>query len=205
MRHRRHHAMARELLATSRWSGRYSRGKKSGHIARHFSPRGRKSSGPISWHSALAAGNTHGCALLMNMCAAGTSHLRPLNKAGMDIRQNPRRSLKEMSCSEQRMPDIIPRTQSRRSPAAKAKGLSAHNDFQPDSLYQSSSSPLPVGERSDRDSDPGEGTLPLRKTVTPHPNPLPIEVGFIRLRQLIMPNSGEPELGGRGSTPTWRL
>ena len=46
-----------------------------GHIARHFSASGRKSLGPISWHSAWAAGNTHGCALLMYMCAIGVSHL----------------------------------------------------------------------------------------------------------------------------------
>jgi hypothetical protein len=31
--------------------------------------------------------------------------------------------------------------------------------------------------------------------------PSPIEVGYIRLRQFDMPNSGKPELGGRGSAP----
>src|SRR5262245_13694652 len=38
-----------------------------------------------------------------------------------------------------------------------------------------------------------------RETLTPHPTPLPAEVGFIRLRPLQMPNSGKPEFGGRGS------
>src|SRR5215467_10243122 len=31
------------------------------------------------------------------------------------------------------------------------------------------------------------------KTITPHPTPLPAEVGFIRLRPFQMPNSGKPE------------
>ena len=52
----------------------YFCGRNSGHIARHFSASGRKSSGPISWHSALAEGKIHGCALRMYICAAGTSH-----------------------------------------------------------------------------------------------------------------------------------
>src|ERR1700722_519945 len=56
------------------WLGHYFRGKNSGHIARHAAASGRKSSGPTSWHSASAAGNTQGCALFMNICAAGTSH-----------------------------------------------------------------------------------------------------------------------------------
>src|SRR5258708_7780630 len=34
---------------------------------------------------------------------------------------------------------------------------------------------------------------------TPSPQPSPIEVGYIRLRRFEMPNSGKPELGGRGS------
>jgi hypothetical protein len=34
----------------------------------------------------------------------------------------------------------------------------------------------------------------------PSPQPSPIEVGYIRLRQIKMPNSGKPELGGRGSS-----
>src|SRR5215831_16401333 len=41
-----------------------------------------------------------------------------------------------------------------------------------------------------------------RETLTPHPTPLPAEVGFIRLRPLQMPNSGKPEFGGRGSRPS---
>src|ERR1700682_261643 len=32
----------------------------------------------------------------------------------------------------------------------------------------------------------------------------PIEVGYIRLRQYLMPNSGKPELGGRGGSPPLR-
>jgi hypothetical protein len=58
-------------------------------------------------------------------------------------------------------------------------------------------------ERSDRIArcDPGEG---FRCIDRPHPltrrcaPTSPIEVGYIRLRQSIMPNSGRPELGGRG-------
>jgi hypothetical protein len=44
-------------------------------IARHFSPSGAKSPGPISWHSAFAAGAIHGCALFMNICATGVSQV----------------------------------------------------------------------------------------------------------------------------------
>src|SRR5882762_6234607 len=36
----------------------------------------------------------------------------------------------------------------------------------------------------------------------PSPQPSPIEVGYIRLRHIGMPNSGIPELGWRGSTPS---
>src|SRR5665811_1695250 len=32
--------------------------------------------------------------------------------------------------------------------------------------------------------------------------PLPLEVGYIRLRPFEMPNSGKPELGGRGGAPS---
>jgi hypothetical protein len=53
--------------------------------------------------------------------------------------------------------------------------------------------------------NPGEGPQLYRGTVTPHPDRIfrcdptsPIEVGFIRLRLLVMPNSGKPELGRRG-------
>jgi hypothetical protein len=34
----------------------------------------------------------------------------------------------------------------------------------------------------------------------PSPQPSPIEVGYIRLRQIEMPDSGKPELGGKGSS-----
>jgi hypothetical protein len=34
---------------------------------------------------------------------------------------------------------------------------------------------------------------------TPSPQPSPIEIGYIRLRQFDLPNSGKPELGGRGA------
>src|SRR5205807_8252253 len=43
------------------------------------------------------------------------------------------------------------------------------------------------------------GLQTYREILTPHPTPLPAEVGFIRLRPLQMPNSGKPEFGGRGS------
>ena len=33
----------------------------------------------------------------------------------------------------------------------------------------------------------------------PSPQPFPTEVGYIRLRQIKMANSGKPELDGRGS------
>src|SRR6266851_9103393 len=35
----------------------------------------------------------------------------------------------------------------------------------------------------------------------PSPQPSPTEVGYIRLRQIKMANSGKPELDGRGSAP----
>jgi hypothetical protein len=37
------------------------------------------------------------------------------------------------------------------------------------------------------------------RSVVAHPNPLPLEVGYIRLRQYEMPNSGKPELGEEGA------
>src|SRR6266852_5579419 len=61
-----------------------------------------------------------------------------------------------------------------------------------------SPSPLPWGEVGSR-GDPGEGVRPITNGVTLHPNPLPIEVGSVRLRQFEMPNSGKPELGGEGA------
>ncbi len=36
---------------------------------------------------------------------------------------------------------------------------------------------------------------------TPSPQPSPIEVGYIRLRQFEMPHLGKPELGWRGGAP----
>jgi hypothetical protein len=46
---------------------------------------------------------------------------RPLNKAGMDISQNSLCSIGETSRIGQRMPDIIPRRQSRFSRTAQAR------------------------------------------------------------------------------------
>src|SRR3981081_4127656 len=45
-------------------------------------------------------------------------------------------------------------------------------------------------------ADGGAGSTRDRN---PSPQPSPIEVGCIRLRQIRMPNSGKPELGGRRS------
>jgi hypothetical protein len=39
----------------------------------------------------------------------------------------------------------------------------------------------------------------------PSPHPSPDEVGYIRLREIKMPISGKPELGGRGSAPSSSL
>src|SRR5205807_532320 len=72
----------KKLLRAGIWVGRdrmvsanYFRGKNSGHIARQILAADSKSFGPVSWHSAFSAGSTHGCALLMYICATGTSQV----------------------------------------------------------------------------------------------------------------------------------
>src|SRR5258708_14316351 len=57
---------------------------------------------------------------------------------------------------------------------------------------------LSHGERSDCEAIRVRGEE-LSIDRTPSPQPSPIEVGYIRLRRFEMPNSGKPELGGRGS------
>jgi hypothetical protein len=49
--------------------------KNSGHIARQIAAADWKSFGWVSWQPASAAGDTQGCALLVNRCSTGTSHL----------------------------------------------------------------------------------------------------------------------------------
>ena len=44
------------------------------------------------------------------------------------------------------------------------------------------------------------------RSVVAHPNPLPLDVGYIRLRQYETPDSGKPELGEEGADqPTGEL
>ena len=66
-------------------------------------------------------------------------------------------------------------------------------------------SPLPEGEVDAKRRVRGYA---LATDRTPSPQPSPIEVGYIRLRQFMTSNSGKPELDGRGGTPTslrgWR-
>jgi len=42
-----------------------------------------------------------------------------------------------------------------------------------ESLFEPHGAPLPGGERSDRDSDPGEGALLFRRDLNPSPQPSP--------------------------------
>jgi hypothetical protein len=55
--------------------------------------------------------------------------------------------------------------------------------------------PLPWGEGGER-SEPGEGVRTLLGQEPPHPDPLPSQVGSIRLGHSIVPISGKPEIGG---------
>jgi hypothetical protein len=57
-------------------------------------------------------------------------------------------------------------------------------------------SPLPEGEVDAKRRVRGYSPSIDRN---PSPQPSPIEVGYIRLRQFMMSNSGKPELDGRGS------
>src|ERR1700704_5568993 len=62
-------------------------------------------------------------------------------------------------------------------------------------------SPLPWGEVGAQRRVRGYG---LTIDRNPSSQPSPIEVGYIRLRHLGMPNSGRPELGGKGGAPPLR-
>jgi hypothetical protein len=64
--------------------------------------------------------------------------------------------------------------------------------------------------RGGLDSPRPEGEVDAKRRVrgcapsmdrTPSPQPSPIEVGYIRLRQFETSNSGKPELDGRGGAP----
>src|SRR5258705_7206418 len=64
----------------------------------------------------------------------------------------------------------------------------------------SSTSPIGRGRIASTDAIRVRGYC-LTIGRTPSPQPSPIEVGFIRLRQIGMTNSGKPELVGRGGRP----